>query len=220
MHKKQNRLNRKTLTLIVLLIGVSCISIGLAAFSSTLNIRSSTTVSPDESSFKVYISGSKTSISYLTANFSASYPDADHAPSGSSAHIIRDSANHSSISDINVIFTYPGQTTAWTVFIHNQNNYDVYYSFTQTSPNLKCVAGEGTTDALVQKACSCISNNLLRKNTETNKFENIDSSKLKISKNSVEEIRLQIKYNYCSNQADGPFDIEIGDYEITTTSAP
>ncbi len=211
--------DKRLIFVILLLIGIGTLSIGLATFSNILTIRSSTTVSPDESSFKVFISGNAKDINYLFVNYGSSYPDANHKPSGNSGHIIRNSTNQSSISDINVTFTGPNQTATWTVYIHNQNNYDVYYSYNQNEPNLKCIAGEGTTDELVQKACSCISNQLKRKESTTyTKLE--PTSKYKVSKNSVEEIKLEIKYNRCDYLADGPFDIEIGDYEIITTSAP
>ena len=53
-------LDKKIYLILALVVGVFGLSIGLAAFSSTLNIKSSTTVKPDSSNFRIKISASET----------------------------------------------------------------------------------------------------------------------------------------------------------------
>lgn len=222
-------LDKKKYLILALVVGVFGLSIGLAAFSSTLNIKSSTTVKPDSSNFRIKISASETdsNVTNIAPDYSWSSSKIKK-PQGNNV-TISSSNNAFSIGDIEVLFTTPGQNVHYVFYAHNIGNLDGYFSSTLANNisgydnYIKCTAGEGTTDVLVQETCKCIKleaaflppkyawhsheiTNVLYKPKHSNELK----------KQAVMPMWLSLIYDgECSTIADGPFNVEIGDIEYT-----
>lgn len=212
----------KKILILVLCLGVLGISIGLSAFSSNLNIKTSTTVTPDSSNFKLIVSGSGTDSSVSTI---APFHD---KTTGTVANIIQNN-NTATITNVHATFTEPNAHISYYIYIYNVGQYDGYLKSAKFNNiegfdnHVKCTAREGTTNELVQEACKCIRPVLYLnpKGKGWGPYTNWSGSELLAKGSSAYEIPFRIYYDdTCTTFADGPFDIEIGDAEITFSTAP
>lgn len=222
MHKKVD----KKIIIIILLIGVVGLSIGLAAFSSTLNIKSETTVSPDESSLNVGLSTSTTSIKGGTV-----IPTSDNESLLSSATNAVISEDGKSISNISVAFTEPGQIITYNFYIYNSGKLDAYFRRMNAlrSENgghtIRCTAGEGTTDALVQETCKSINIRFTSDELKTDHTMGDNTASINylyekkiISPNLYSDFSISIQYLDTDIRADGPFSVGIAPLEAIFNS--
>ena len=225
----------KALLIVALVLAVAGMSLGFAAFSSTLTISSSTTVTPNADDFKIKIYGftseeaaqtfistgelSEESISdeYSIAMTSGNIKDAENA-------VINN--NNLSISNINGTFVSDESGISYLFLIINEGAYDAYFnikdylgSFGTINYNYKptCIPVEGTTPELVEASC--------------NGFEQainfMDLSMNPLSKeNDVyflakeDAIFMFIIIDYLLNYADGPFDVQFKDLQLEFTTNP
>ncbi len=207
------------LGLSLLLLGTT---IGFAAFSANLNISSSATVTPNEEDFKVVVSGSGTdsSVDVVSPNIVGDAIAGD-------AKIIN--SNGSSSTNINVDFTEPGQSVTYEFFVHNVGQYDAFLN-TLTFKNVIdsdsrkiCNVAEGSeaTLELVNKACEDIELSIdLRQGTEFINFkDSMSFDEIKLKKGYVSSGKINITYPEESERADGAFNVQFGDIELTYSSA-
>lgn len=151
---------QKNILIIILVLALGLMSIGFAAFSSNLTIRSNTTVSPNPDNFQVVASASETSTSLNSMG-----PKIDVLP-GSDSNIpkthtggtalIKNEPDGIEIKNITLNFDTPGQVIDYTFYIHNTGKYKVYMKKFYDGYSKKCTSGEGTNPTLAQKACQKI----------------------------------------------------------------
>lgn len=219
----------RTIAIIAVVVAVLGLSLGFAAFSNTLTIKSSAEVNPDESIFNVDFSKKSDSVddSNITpvlnptgvSGFTATDGVIDNSDSGNAV-----------IKNLHAVFTKPGQKATYSFYTKNAGDLKAYLksvTFSTVSGEStikKCVAksGGGATQSLVDRACNGISL------TVTVGSEDFTSTKLRneftsatahdLVKDGSEEVKVVIEYKSGSDQADGGFDVSFGDVILLYTS--
>ena len=156
----------KQITMIALIVAIVGMSIGFAAFSSTLTISSSATVTPndDQLSLKIYGYTEETSenvafISYYNdSEKSNAYPFKNQIDGNATGAIATIDNDNFIIKDISADFKTPGIEVDYYFAIKNEGAYDVYINLDELSQQIikTCTAGEGTSKTLVNEACNDI----------------------------------------------------------------
>lgn len=156
----------KLIVIIVLVVAVCGMSIGFAAFSVTLTISSRATVSPASGNLALKMYG-------FTGQTFESVFNLDNYTSETIANMleIQDPEvvlyNRTSIIDSDSLSLYLGEVElknpnnfVYTfIKIVNEGNYDAYFDSSQFTNNDfmgTCVAGEGTSETLVEEVCPYI----------------------------------------------------------------
>lgn len=211
---------RQILIIITLVVAVLGLGVGFAAFSATLNISSSANVSPNSDDFKVQFSTTEYAVD--TTNSSCKIIEGMGTNGGIGGI---GCVKSNSISDMAIVFTQPGQSVDFRIYIHNTGQYDAYLrgiSFTALDSGTykKCSAtttdDTKATDSLVQAACEGIEVTISIGGTQYDLGSNISGHKL--SKGGVEEVQVKIEYKSGSALADGPFKVEISDFKLDYSS--
>lgn len=230
----------KVIALVALVIGIVGISLGFAAFSNTLNIGSSATVTPDSSTFDVNLSKSAGTTSSGTLVETTNYTLSGGATltSGHTPTITNDSNGTATLSDIHVTFTAPGQSATFTVYARNDGEYTAYLNSikffaasgaTNNETKVCAKTQESTaTDGLVTAACAKISYSITVGSETittpaTGSASGTDASFTgthTLASDANETIALTISYDSTGNvRADGPFDVTFGDIVFKYSSA-
>ena len=207
------RYRRKTqiTTILILVAVIASISIGFAAFSATLNISSSATVTPNSDNFSIVFSSSQYVVNTTDNSGTVVNGIGTNGAQGGITNLYRKQA-----TGLTAQFTEPGQILTTTIYAHNIGEYDAYLRGVNIenigNSYKKCIAATGTTDSLVQSACAGIkvSINVGGVNYE---YGSLIAGHV-LSKDSVEPIVITVSYEPNSARADGDFDIEFGDITL------
>lgn len=211
----------QVVTLVALVVAVLGLSVGFAAFSNTLTIKSSAEVTPSQNQFNIDLSGAASSeVTTITPTLSP----ATGGPSGDNATVDNTGTNSAVIQNLHATFTEPGQSVTYTLYARNVGQYLAYLNSinfgnaTGGSSFKVCTAGEGTTATLVSSACEGISLTL-----SVGSLTDITANQTGISGHSLaaggnEEITVTIAYAAGSARADGDFTVAFGDIVLTYDS--
>lgn len=203
----------KVIAIVALCVAVFGLSVGFAAFSNDLTIKSEATVKPNASDFDVNFSSSDTSETdgTVTATSTAGVTAQDATINNATAP---------TISGIKVEFTEPGQSAKYSFFAHNAGKYNAFLNNVtfknakDANANIACVAAEGTNANMVASACQGIS---IKVKVGTTTFveptPNITSHELPIDQ--YEPVEVTIEYKTGATRADGDFQVNIGDIVLT-----
>ena len=152
--------NRQTkmIAIIALVIAVAGMSLGFTAFSSTLSISSSASVTPDSSTFSVgFYPDTTAALANAPENFIS-----PSTTGGTSASDISFEEGSSTVQGLNANFTAPGGSATYSFYVGNSGEYDAYLrainfnNVTGSNLNKVCTAGTGATASLVDAACDDI----------------------------------------------------------------
>ena len=206
----------KIIAIVALCVAVAGLSIGFAAFSNNLTIKSNATVSPNQNDFDVNFSTSNTSeldgtVSGVGTN-SATAEDAT----------INNSASPT-ITGLKANFTEPGQKVTYSFYAHNAGKYAAYLN-NVTYANVSgktatkvCTAGVGTDATMVEAACNGISVSVkVGNDTYTGSMNGIANHLLALD--AYEEVVVTIEYTSTASRADGDFEVAFGDITLTYDS--
>ena len=206
----------RNLLLIILVIAVSFMTVGFAAFSSELTISSSAIVKPDASAFRVVFSSSGTQ--YLTNDVSGSVTG--DATAGKA--VIANDGDSPTIKNLTATFTGPGESVKYEFYVYNSGAYVAYLTDIkfnnvdgESLPKV-CTAIDATsvTDSLMNSACNDISVTVdIGNNSVTNSTSMISGNSL--DKNAFKKVTVTIKYEDNGNRSDGDFKVEFGDIKFT-----
>ena len=202
---------KKLIIIIALILTISGLSIGFAAFTSVLTISSTATVRPDESSFSVLFSSSGTS--QVTAQI---------IPTVSGATGDKATISGTTISGLKANFTEPGQSVIYTFWAHNAGSYIAYlrnitYGTATGESSFKyCTPGTNTTADLVTAACEDISVSVSVGSTSVTATTNTPNHPLSID--GYEQVVVTITYASDGDRADGSFDVSFGDITLNYSS--
>ena len=209
------RRNGKIITIVALVVAIVGMSIGFAAFSTTLNISSSASVTPNSSDFKLQFS----SVFNDVDSDGSCTTVAGYGYGGASGSI--NCMKENSISDMRVSFTEPGQYVEFRLFIHNTGEYDAYLksinwnNIVGEDTTIKCEASttgaSAATPSLVQEACDWIGI-VYDYNGVAYSFGQ-QFSDMKLSKGSSAYIDIYVAYNG-DYRVDGPMDVTFGDITL------
>ncbi|MBO5121374.1 MAG: hypothetical protein J6C28_06795 [Bacilli bacterium] len=197
---------QKLLIIVALIVGIASLSIGFAAFSVSLNISSSASVTPSSDTFKVKFSTSKDSL-VEGAVVPSSITSGITATNG----VIVNSSNPT-ITNLSATFTGPGQYVEYTFYARNEGEYTAYLNNVSFIGNQTCTAEAGTTDSLVQNVCAYI-NILFISDTRTY-FEDTPVSGHSLSPKSSDVYTIRLEYTDAAPSADGPFSITFPDVAL------
>ena len=204
------------ITIIVLTICVIGLSIGFAAFSNVLNIKPNATVSPSSNSFNVDFSSKEDEvvISEITPIVSPTNLTASKA--------VIDNTGAPTISNLNATFTKPGQSVTYEFYAYNDGELDaflksiIYSNVTGESSNKVCTAAVGTTDSLVQSACTGISVKVGNESSTIGSVASISNHSL--VKKTGEKIIVIIEFAENAQVTDGDFSVSFGDIALNYSS--
>ena len=204
--------------LMALVVGVIGVSVGFSAFSNALKIQSSATVTPDESTLNVDFSSLENSV-----DTSDIKPAVTGTITATDAKI--NNTSDPVISNLSATFTEPGQKATYSFYAYNAGELTAYlksivYGNAQGETSTKvCKAKEGTTDALVQKACEGISLKV-KVGTEAETTSGIGSiTNHSLLKGAGEAITVTLEYAAGAERADGDFTVSFGDVTLNYSSA-
>ena len=204
----------KIIALVALLLGIVGVTLGYAAFSSTLTIKSSAEVNPTDN-FNVDFSSSASAVATDPI-----VPSLNVVATGFTAtNATIDNSGDPEISNLKATFTEPGQSATYSFYAYNAGQYVAYLNSIVFSGNKTCTAKTGTTQSLVDAACNGISLSAKvgSENPTTSSVANITGHSLGI--NASEQIDVVISYATGSAIADGDFDVAFPDIVLTYDSA-
>ena len=217
----------RIMAIVGLLLGVVGLSLGFAAFSNTLTIKSSAEVVVDDSVFNVDFSSSSSSVvdDDITPTLN---PTGVTGFTASNAVIDNDNGD-AVIKNLHAVFTAPGQEVTYSFFTKNAGELKAYLksiTFSNVSGESStkiCTAKSGTTQSLVNTACTGITltvtvgSEAFTGTTLRSAFANATAHDL--NKDASETVEVRIAYETGSAQADGGFDVSFGDVTLLYSSA-
>lgn len=206
------------IAILALVVGVVGLSIGFAAFSNTLKIKSSATVAPDKDTLNVDFSSSPTEVE-------ANEITAVSNPVGLiTTKATIDNTSDPVIKNLSATFTEPGQKATYSFYAYNAGHLQaylksiIYGNVSDNTTNKVCTAKEGTTDALVQKACNGISVKVkVGSEAETNSSV-ASISNHALTKGQAEPVTVTLEYAQDADRADGDFTVAFGDITLNYSS--
>ena len=192
----------KYIVLFALLISVAAVSLGFAAFTSTLTISSSAAVNFNQP-FDLKFSTANNKIQAGTVT-----PTATGA-TGASATIPSDST---SITGLKATFTSTGQSVKYTFYAYNASPFVGYLNSVNFGTKT-CTAKSGTTQSYVNNACGDISLTV-KAGSSTFTSSNTNISSHTVASAGYETIEVTIAYAANGAVADGDFDVTFGDVTL------
>ncbi len=198
---------KKKLTIILLVLAVVGMSIGFAAFSTTLNISSSASVNPNSDDFKVRFSKSETTL--VEGSVSPSYISSGIA---SSSNAIINNSSFPTLTNISATFTQPGQYVEYSVYVRNVGEYTAYLNLINFTGGKTCETESGESSTLAEAACSSI-----EVYVEIDGKKYYDSNTISnhpLSKNSSELVKVGITYISGGAYSDTAFSVKLRDITL------
>lgn len=213
--------NRKVqvIAIVALIVGIVGLSIGFAAFSSVLNIQTSANVKPDSSTMNVDFSSAEDKVEVAEITPTAT-PNSLVTTNG-----VIDNSGDPTISNLSATFTEPGQSVVYKFYAYNAGELNaflksiVFSNVTGQNATKICTAGEGTTDALVQKACEQISVKVKVGNELETATGTASITGHTLAKSTGELVTVTLEYGAGDNRADGDFTVSFGDITLNYSSA-
>ena len=141
---------QKLLMIVALIVGIASLSVGFAAFSVSLNISSSASVTPSSDTFSVKFSRSPDSLvegSVGAAGWSTGIETYD---------AVIDNSGNPTVRGFGATFTEPDQFVEYGVYARNEGEYTAYLNSVNFIGENVCIGDPGTTESLVQAACNSI----------------------------------------------------------------
>ncbi len=215
---EKNR-NAQVIAIVALVVAVLGLSVGFASFSNVLNIQASANVKPDNDTMNVDFSSSIDSVTV-----------AEITPTATPNSIVTtnatiDNSADPTISNLSATFTEPGQSVVYKFYAYNAGELNaylksiVYANAAGSNATKVCTAKEGTTDALVQKACE----NILVKVKVGNELETATGKASitghSLAKKTGEMITVTLEYAAGAERTDGDFSVAFGNITLNYSSA-
>ncbi len=204
----------KVIAIAALVFGVIGVTLGYAAFSSTLTIKSSAEVKPDPTTFNVDFSSSSSAVETNDIT-----PELNKTISGFAAtDATINNTSDPLISNLKATFTEPGQSATYSFYSYNAGEYVAYLDSIVFSGTKTCTAKSGTTQSLVDSACNGISLSV-KVGSETATKTSVASVKNHtLGVGAAEEVVVTISYDDGSALADGDFDVTLPSIVLTYDS--
>lgn len=215
MEKKQSG---QVIAVVALLVAVVGLAIGFSAFSNVLKIQSNAKVTPDANTLNVDFSSSSAEV--LTDKIT---PTSDPVGVVATEATI-DNSSDPTISNLHATFTEPGQKAIYKFYAYNAGELEaylksiVYGNVTSENTNKVCTAAQGTTDALVQKACSGISVKVKVGASDETSTGISSITNHSLAKGNSELVTVTLEYAANADRADGDFTVSFGDITLNYSS--
>lgn len=204
--------------IVALVIGIVGLSIGFAAFSNVLNIQTSANVKPDSSTLNVDFSTAEDKME-IAEIIPTATPSSLVTTNG-----VIDNSGDPTISKLSATFTEPGQSVVYKFYAYNAGELNAYLKSIVFSNVIgqnttkTCTAGQGTTDALVQKACDKISVKIKVGNELETTTGKASITGHALSKGNGELVTVTLEYEAGADRADGDFTVAFGNITLNYSS--
>ena len=202
MRMEKNR-KQKLLMIIALVFCIASLSIGFAAFSTTLNISSSASVSPNSDTFSVKFSSNQNSLVVGLV------PPSSKSLGITTTDGVIDNSTNPTIKNLSATFTTPGQYVEYTLYARNEGEYTAYLNNINFIGDKTCKSDGDATDSLVQSACESINITATVGNTTYTETTPITGHTL--NKKTGEQIKVRLEYASNGAYVDGSFTIKFPD---------
>ena len=229
----------KMLSIIALVLAITGMSLGFAAFSSTLTISSSATVTPNSDDFSITFMGTDQNGEFTSTNLI--YPLLEDGATGSVATLSGGKA--ATLSNMKASFTEPGQSVTYAYMASNTGLYDAYFRSWQfrllsgMTDVIECVPSTNSTvtEELMSNACedidvryqllssddSTLMDGYARENFAYAGTSVVDlGSSFMVSPGDYGVMLITIEYAGNGARADGSFEVKIADIIAEYGSAP
>lgn len=202
--------NIKILSIVALVLAIAGLTLGFAAFSATLNISSSASVSPNSDAFKVRFAGLNGDNKVIITNYSGIGGTAEPA-------II--SSDGLSIVGINVPLSEIGDAAVFSAYIENTGEYDAHITklglknvdgFDKT---IRCI-GETVNPDLLINFCQNMGYTFAFFTEDGKRINYTNISDVVIKKGERIVFSNAVYYSEDSGYVDGLVNVEIGDAYI------
>lgn len=136
----------KMLFIVALVLSVTAMTLGFAAFSTTLNVSSSASVTPNSDDFKVRFTGIDGDNKLIITSSTVEATEGVISEDGQS------------ISGISINFTKPGDYVIYKAYIDNVGEYDAYFYDVRSAERIedRCVPIDDVDLDMLNAACSNI----------------------------------------------------------------
>lgn len=221
----------RVVALVALCISVLGLSLGFAAFSNTLTISSSATVSPDETDFDINIYGMEENalcdrdFSFdLLSSATIGAPDCNSTSKSATVSEISDSGKSVTISNIEVGFSEPDEDAYYYYLIKNEGEYDAYLDVDSlvelfNGKTGTCVPSDDANVDMVNKACESIKLYVALTGVDGDNYVDVSQSSVyKLGKGSTILVEMGIRYKKDGERADGDFSVDFDDIVLEFTS--
>lgn len=206
-HNRKNKL----LMIIAFVMGIASLSVGFAAFSTTLNISSSASVSPDSDTFSIKFSSSANSL--LTG---AVKPISTSSDLQDVVYGVIDNSGNPTLKNMSVTFTRPGQHLQYIVYVRNEGEYNAYLNGVYYLGDKVCVPDEETSASLVQKACDSIKVTVTIDGREYKETTALTGQVLNVNKSKT--VFINLVYEAGGAYSDGPFSVTFPNISLVYSS--
>lgn len=203
----------KVIAIIALLIAVVGLSVGFAAYTSSLSISntSATVGAAAADDFEVIFSTDGTSDDTTIANLLDSAVT-DPVSGGPTAVLSTDpeaSMTGTTISGLSATFTEPGQSVTYTFYAHNTGKFLAYLN-SITIGEKSCTAKTGTNQDLVDTVCPALSMSVKVGKEAATAVSVADVDNHSLAIDGYETITVTLTYGATEARADGDFTVNFG----------
>ena len=218
----------KVIAICALLVGVFALSIGFAAFTRNLDIKSEASVNPGDLALDV---------EFTADNDDDPENDTDtvvatvEGATAGDATIDNVSDSTPVISGLKANFTAKGQSVIYTFYVHNASEYVAYLKkadfkkVTGKDSNIVCTAGVSTTASTVNAteegktaACDDISLTLSIAGEDAFSTTKESFSSPSINVDEYQQVVVTISYDGSNPLPDGDFSVQFGDISLSYSS--
>lgn len=197
----RNNSGSKYIIVFALLISVAALSLGFAAFTSTLTIKSSAEYHNDQP-LNVKFSTSNSAIQ--SGSVTPTLSPATGGPTSQNATL-----SDTTIQGLKATFTDTNQSVKYSFYVYNASEFVAYLNSVNIGSKT-CTAGSGTNQTYVNNACNGISLSV-KVGANTYNTSNTSISSHTLAKETSEAVEVTIAYADGSAKADGDFTVAFGD---------
>ena len=224
----ENERSSKVVAIVALCVGVVGLSLGFAAFSSTLTISSSAGVKPNASAFNVDLSTTDATGAEKEITTDPVVPTKNPTDLTAANGTI-DNTGEPTITGLKANFTAPGQSVTYTFYAHNAGEYEAFLNSiiigetSEGSGKTKVCTADSVSDEnpsaanadLVEQACEAITLSV-KVGAEAVTTTSVDSiASHSLAKDTSELVTVTIDYASTGARADGNFSVAFGDITLT-----
>ena len=204
--------NRKQLIMIAtILLIITVLGIGFAAFSNNITISSQAQVNPNSETFKVVFTktSGKEDTNPIVPSLSV------NTLSATNGKITN--GTFPTIEDLHVVFTEPGQSATYTFYVYNKGSYAAYLNSITYKGNKTCTPDGDASTNLVNNACNSITLQVNVDGTSTTStLQNITNNIL--NPGMSKPVTVTISYASNGTSVDGPFSVSFPDISLYYTT--
>ena len=231
----------KILAVIALIVAVAGLSIGFAAFSSTLTIEPTAVVVPEDNMRIIFsnVNGAPNANS-ISGTMNNAMQDArtrlsnlgitdPNLPKANDAVIDNSNKKAPKITNLKATFTAPGQSVTYSFYVYNEMNYQAFLkTITFDTTKYSCTPGTGTDSTTANTVCQSIVVDVDVNSTATasvtgngsvSKTEFTSTTAHSLAATSAEPITVTLTYPAGAAETNGDVTVRLPDVLLNYSSA-